>query len=179
MYKNTPQYRAPAMENWRPRFAPQRIHLCRRRIQLGHAPGLKNLHRSFSGGMFGSCAIGQLSAGRLAGARSNSLWHGILSEMGMVVISSTLTVGSIAHTLSPAGSPWGKRTSTGQGISPIRMISHGGLRRQIISAHIRPPPFSDRGSVCLADKFVSRASQCNITLVRLQPGVSGLPLSSS
>ena len=48
-----------------------------------------------------------LAAGRLGGARSNLLWHGTLSEMGMVVISSTVTVGPITQTLDAAGEPLG------------------------------------------------------------------------
>ena len=36
------------------------------------------------------------------------LWHGTLSEMGMVVISSTVTVGPISQTLDPAGEPMGE-----------------------------------------------------------------------
>jgi len=75
----------------------------------GMQPGLKNLTDHFLEEWFWRpAAIVSYSAGRLGGARSNSLWHGILSEMGMVVISSTLTVGSIAHTLSPAGEPVGE-----------------------------------------------------------------------
>ena len=45
------------------------------------------------------------SAGRLSGARANTAWHGTLSEMGMVVISSTVTVGQIAKTLDAQGQP--------------------------------------------------------------------------
>src|SRR5208282_178679 len=53
-------------------------------------------------------AIASYSAGRLSGARSNSAWHGTLAEMGMVVISSTLTAGPIAQTLDPQGEPTGE-----------------------------------------------------------------------
>src|SRR5712671_6373427 len=75
----------------------------------GIQPGLKNLTDHFLEEWFWRpAAIVSYSAGRLAGARSNTIWHGTLSEMGMVVISSTLTVGSIAHTLSPAGQPMGE-----------------------------------------------------------------------
>jgi hypothetical protein len=35
------------------------------------------------------------------------MWHGTLSEMGMVVISSTLAVGPIAETLDASGVPIG------------------------------------------------------------------------
>src|SRR6201997_5346036 len=66
----------------------------------GIQPGLKNLTDHFLEEWFWRpAAIASYSAGRLSGARSNSAWHGTLSEMGMVVISSTLTVGPIADTL--------------------------------------------------------------------------------
>jgi hypothetical protein len=52
-------------------------------------------------------ASASLSAGRPAGARANAIWHSTLSEMGMVVISSTLTIGSIGSTLDAEGQPTG------------------------------------------------------------------------
>src|SRR6202161_4231897 len=70
----------------------------------GMQPGLKNLTDHFLEEWFWRpAAIVSYSAGRLSGARANFLWHGTLSEMGMVVISSTLTVGPISHTLSASG----------------------------------------------------------------------------
>jgi hypothetical protein len=36
------------------------------------------------------------------------VWHSILSEMGMVVVSSTLAVGPISQTLDEDGQPIGK-----------------------------------------------------------------------
>jgi NAD(P)H-dependent FMN reductase len=75
----------------------------------GMQPGLKNLTDHFLEEWFWRpAAIVSYSAGRLSGARSNFLWHGTLSEMGMVVISSTLTVGPISHTLSATGEPIGE-----------------------------------------------------------------------
>ena len=75
----------------------------------GMQPGLKNLADHFLEEWFWRpAAIVSYSAGRLAGARSNALWHGTLSEMGMVVISSTLAVGSISHSLSSGGEPVGE-----------------------------------------------------------------------
>ncbi len=53
-------------------------------------------------------AIASYSAGRIAGARAATAWHGTLSEMGMVVISSTIGVGPIAQTLSEKGEPIGE-----------------------------------------------------------------------
>lgn len=67
----------------------------------GMQPGLKNLADHYLEEWFWRpAAIASYSAGRLAGARSNSMWHGTLSEMGMVVISSTLTVGQIGSALT-------------------------------------------------------------------------------
>lgn len=75
----------------------------------GIQPGLKNLTDHFLEEWFWRPAgIASYSAGRLAGARSNYAWHNTLSEMGMVVISSTVTVASIGQTLSQAGEPTGE-----------------------------------------------------------------------
>lgn len=75
----------------------------------GIQPGLKNLTDHFLEEWFWRpAAIVSYSGGRLSGARSNLLWHGTLSEMGMVVISSTLTVGSISQTLNATGEPIGE-----------------------------------------------------------------------
>jgi hypothetical protein len=48
-----------------------------------------------------AAAIASYSTGRIAGARSSFVWHGTLSEMGMIVVSSTLTVGPIGDALAP------------------------------------------------------------------------------
>jgi NAD(P)H-dependent FMN reductase len=48
-------------------------------------------------------AIASYSAGRFAGARTAIGWHGTLSEMGMVVVSSTIAVGPMAQTLAADG----------------------------------------------------------------------------
>ena len=75
----------------------------------GVQPGLKNLTDHFLEEWFWRpAAIASYSAGRIAGARSGLLWHGTLSEMGMIVISSTLTVGPIAQALSADGKPLGE-----------------------------------------------------------------------
>jgi NAD(P)H-dependent FMN reductase len=74
----------------------------------GVQPGLKNLTDHFLEEWFWRpAAIVSYSAGRLSGARAASAWHGTLSEMGMVVISSTIGVGPIAQTLSAEGEPTG------------------------------------------------------------------------
>lgn len=74
----------------------------------GVQPGLKNLTDHFLEEWFWRpAAILSYSAGRFAGARSGLIWHGTLSEMGMVVISSTIGVGQIGQALSEAGEPEG------------------------------------------------------------------------
>src|SRR6267154_3308212 len=75
----------------------------------GIQPGLKNLTDHFLEEWFWRpAAIVSYSAGRLSGARAATAWHGTLSEMGMVVISSTIGVGPIAQTLSADGKPVGE-----------------------------------------------------------------------
>lgn len=75
----------------------------------GPQPGLKNLTDHFLEEWFWRpAAIVSYSPGRLSGARANSAWHPILSEMGMVVISSTVAVGSIAETFDAQGEPLGE-----------------------------------------------------------------------
>jgi len=75
---------------------------------LGVQPGLKNLTDHFLKEWYWRpAAIASYSAGRLAGARAALTWHGILSEMGMVVVSSTIAVGAIGHALDAAGTPSG------------------------------------------------------------------------
>ena len=75
----------------------------------GVQPGLKNLTDHFLEEWFWRpCAIASYSFGRLAGTRSSYAWHNTLNEMGMVVISSTLTVGNIQVTLDEHGQPTGE-----------------------------------------------------------------------
>src|SRR6202046_84790 len=75
----------------------------------GVQPGLKNLTDHFLEEWFWRpAAIASYSAGRLSGARAATAWHGTLSEMGMVVISSPLAVGAIARALSADGTPTGE-----------------------------------------------------------------------
>ena len=74
----------------------------------GMQPGLKNLTDHFLEEWFWRpAAIASYSGGRLSGARAATAWHGTLSEMGMVVISSTIAVGPIAQALSAEGEPIG------------------------------------------------------------------------
>lgn len=75
----------------------------------GMQPGLKNLTDHFLEEWYWRpAAIASYSAGRFAGVRSGTQWHGTLSEMGMVVISSSLAVGPIARTISAIGEPIGE-----------------------------------------------------------------------
>jgi len=75
----------------------------------GIQPGLKNLTDHFLEEWFWRpAAIASYSAGRFSGARAATAWHGTLSEMGMVVISSTISAGPIAQTLSADGKPIGE-----------------------------------------------------------------------
>jgi NAD(P)H-dependent FMN reductase len=74
----------------------------------GQQPGLKNLTDHFLEEWFWRpAAIASYSAGRLSGAHAAVAWHGTLSEMGMVVISSTLPVGQISHALDEQAQPQG------------------------------------------------------------------------
>jgi NAD(P)H-dependent FMN reductase len=74
----------------------------------GVQPGLKNLTDHFLEEWFWRpAAIASYSAGRLAGVRAGLAWHGTLSEMGMVVVSSALAVGGIGQALDTDARPTG------------------------------------------------------------------------
>ena len=74
----------------------------------GVQPGLKNLTDHFLEEWYWRpAAIVSYSAGRFAGARAGLAWHGILSEMGMLVVSSTIAVGGISHAFDAGGEPAG------------------------------------------------------------------------
>jgi NAD(P)H-dependent FMN reductase len=110
MYKEYPKGEAPAsMEALASKIrAADAFIFVVGEYNWGMQPGLKNLTDHFLEEWFWRpAAIVSYSAGRLSGARSNFLWHGTLSEMGMVVISSTLTVGPISQALSASGEPIG------------------------------------------------------------------------
>jgi NAD(P)H-dependent FMN reductase len=110
MYKEYPKGEAPpAMEALAEKIrAADAFVFVTGEYNWGPQPGLKNLTDHFLEEWFWRpAAIASYSAGRLAGARSNSIWHAVLSEMGMVVVSSTLTVGSIGSSLDEHGQPSG------------------------------------------------------------------------
>lgn len=110
MYKEHPKGQAPeAMEALAQKIrAADAFVFVVGEYNWGVQPGLKNLTDHFLEEWFWRpAAIASYSAGRFSGARSSFIWHGILSEMGMVVISSTLAVGPIAQALSANGEPIG------------------------------------------------------------------------
>jgi NAD(P)H-dependent FMN reductase len=76
---------------------------------FGPQPGLKNLTDHFLEEWYWRpAAVVSYSPGRLSGARASAAWHPILSEMGMIVVSSTVAVGPIAETFDAQGEPIGK-----------------------------------------------------------------------
>lgn len=75
----------------------------------GMQPGLKNLvDHFFKEFVRRPAGIVSYSAGRLAGARSNSAWHATLTELGMAVIPNTITVGTISTALDENAQPIGE-----------------------------------------------------------------------
>jgi len=110
MYKEYPKGEAPAaLEKLAGQIrSADGFVLISGEYNWGVQPGLKNLTDHFLEEWFWRpAAIASYSAGRFSGARAALAWHGTLSEMGMVVISSTVAVGSIAQTLSEDGKPIG------------------------------------------------------------------------
>jgi NAD(P)H-dependent FMN reductase len=110
MYKEYPKGGAPlAMEALAGKIrAADAFVFITGEYNWGPQPGLKNLTDHFLEEWFWRpAAIASYSAGRISGVRSATTWHGILSEMGMVVISSVLAVGPIAQTLDTDGRPIG------------------------------------------------------------------------
>ncbi len=110
MYKEYPAGEAPeAMETLAAKIrAADAFVFVTGEYNWGQQPGLKNLTDHFLEEWYWRpAAIASYSAGRLAGAHASVAWHGTLSEMGMVVVSSTLTVGGIGHALDAQGQPTG------------------------------------------------------------------------
>ena len=110
MYKEYPKGEAPqAMEEIAQKIrAADAFVFVTGEYNWGMQPGLKNLTDHYLEEWFWRpAAVASYSSGRLAGTRSNSAWHLTLSEMGMVVISSTLSIASIAGALNPHGEPTG------------------------------------------------------------------------
>ena len=110
MYKEYPKGQAPAaLEKLAGKIrAADAFVFVTGEYNWGQQPGLKNLTDHFLEEWFWRpAAIASYSAGRLAGAHASVAWHGTLTEMGMVVISSTLAVGGIGHALDATGMPSG------------------------------------------------------------------------
>ena len=110
MYKEYPPGEAPeAMEALAAKIrAADAFVFVTGEYNWGQQPGLKNLTDHFLEEWYWRpAAIASYSAGRLAGTHASVAWHGTLSEMGMVVVSSTLTVGGIGQTLDAGGQPIG------------------------------------------------------------------------
>lgn len=106
MYKEHPKGGAPAaMEALAGKIrAADAFVFVTGEYNWGVQPGLKNLTDHFLEEWFWRpAAIASYSAGRFSGVRAGTAWHPILSEMGMVVISSALAVGPIAQTLDADG----------------------------------------------------------------------------
>ena len=111
MYKEYPKGQAPApLETLAGKIrAADAFVFVTGEYNWGVQPGLKNLTDHFLEEWFWRpAAIASYSAGRLGGARAGLIWHGTLAEMGMVVISSTLTVGPVTAALDEAGTPTGE-----------------------------------------------------------------------
>jgi NAD(P)H-dependent FMN reductase len=111
MYKEYPRGTAPAaLEELAEKIrAADGFVFVTGEYNWGVQPGLKNLTDHFLEEWFWRpAAIASYSAGRLSGARAATAWHGTLSEMGMVVVSSTLAVGPISQTISAEGKPIGE-----------------------------------------------------------------------
>ncbi|KHL25939.1 NADPH-dependent FMN reductase [Croceibacterium mercuriale] len=110
MYKEYPAGEAPeAMEQLAAKIrAADAFVFVTGEYNWGMQPGLKNLTDHFlEEWHWRPAAIASYSAGRFAGARAGLAWHGTLSEMGMVVVSSTLAVGGIGRAFDDAGEPTG------------------------------------------------------------------------
>jgi NAD(P)H-dependent FMN reductase len=111
MYKEFPKGTAPpAMEDLARKIrAADAFVFVVGEYNWGPQPGLKNLTDHFLEEWYWRpAAIVSYSPGRLSGARASSAWHPILSEMGMIVTSSTLAVGPIAETFDAQGQPIGE-----------------------------------------------------------------------
>ena len=75
----------------------------------GIQPGLKNLTDHFLEEWFWRpAAIVSYSFQRTGGARASYSWHGILNEMGMIVVSSSMAIGPITEALDEQGRPVGE-----------------------------------------------------------------------
>ena len=109
----------------------------------GVQPGLKNLTDHFLEEWFWRpAAIASYSGERLSGARAATAWHGTLSEMGMVVVSSTIAVGLIGQALTADGAPIGEGGKALEGAFPrfaddlLWWVEAAKMQRRL-----KPPPY--------------------------------------
>jgi len=109
----------------------------------GVQPGLKNLTDHFLEEWFWRpAAIASYSGGRLSGARAATAWHGILSEMGMVVISSVIAVGPIGQALSAGGEPTGESGQALERAFPrFADDLHWWVEAAKVQRRHKPPPY--------------------------------------
>ena len=108
----------------------------------GVQPGLKNLTDHFLEEWFWRpAAIASYSGGRFSGARAGTTWHGILSEMGMVVVSSTIAVGPIGQALSAEGEPAGEAGQALDARSPLCRRSPVVVEAAKVQRQHKPPPY--------------------------------------
>jgi NAD(P)H-dependent FMN reductase len=111
MYKEYPEGTAPdAMETLAKKIkaAPGFVFVCGE-YNWGVQPGLKNLTDHFLEEWFWRpAAVIGYSLQRTGGSRANFSWHGILSEMGMIVVSSSISIGPISEALDELGNPIGE-----------------------------------------------------------------------
>jgi NAD(P)H-dependent FMN reductase len=108
-------------KEYAPGTAPEAMEALARKIRAADAfvfvageynwglqPGLKNLTDHYlEEWYFRPAAILSYSAQQAGGARANYAWHATLSEMGMVVTSTTITIGPIREALDENGHPTG------------------------------------------------------------------------
>ncbi len=141
MYKEYPTGEAPpALEELATKIrAADAFVFVTGEYNWGQQPGLKNLTDNFLEEWFWRPAgIASYSAGRLAGAHASVAWHGTLTEMGMVVISSSLTVGGIGRALDETGTPTGDGGAALAKTFPrFAEIWPGGPRRRGSNARVR------------------------------------------
>jgi len=116
----------------------------------GMQPGLKNLTGHFPRESYWRpAAIISDSAGRFAGARVGPSWNRTLSEMGMVVVSSTNAVDGIGHAFDAEGELFGNGGAALSGVF-LRFADDLGWRTQAASAQrVRVgPPYSPGEHPC-------------------------------
>lgn len=145
MYKEYPKGTAPAaMESLAAKIrAADGFVFVVGEYNWGVQPGLKNLTDHFLEEWFWRpAAVASYSAGRLSGVRSATAWHGTLSEMGMIVISSALSVGPVTDTLDERGRPVGPAGKSLEHAFPtfaddLSWWAHAARAHRAV----RPPPY--------------------------------------